>query len=124
MGTVPLPQASPQSNPAGCGIIFQMSEEDFSLPPWEQITPEAMKKYTEAKLLYVMALSPGRPHDAWARAELATRQNERISREVAILSTSSERLEGLTKWLLILALVLTALTFPLVVIEVWKLFRP
>jgi hypothetical protein len=103
-----------------------MSKEDPSPGNWD-FTPEDMKTFSEAKLYHVMRLNAAGAFDAWARAELARRQNESISREVAILSSSSQRLETATNRLIFLTWVLIGVTvFAVVVpfvVEAWKAYR-
>ena len=125
----PSPQASqsiPPSPSPSCGIIFEMSE-DLSIGNWE-FTPEDMKTFSEAKLHYVMVQNRSGNYGSWAMAELARRQNERISKLIESLSSSSDRLEGLTNTLKNLTWVLIVLTFVAVVvpigIEVWNAYRP
>jgi hypothetical protein len=96
------------------------------------MTPETLKTFPEAKLLSVMEGNAGGSFDTWARAELARRRDERISelitsltdatnkvhQEVAILSSSSDRLERLTKRLNGLTWVLIVLTSIAVVVPI------
>ena len=114
--------------------------ENLSLGNW--IKPEDMKTFSETQLYDVMKLLAGGPRDAWARAELARRRDERISKliesltdvttkvhhEVGVLSSSSDKLEKLTKRLIILTWALIGLTVIVgggqIVVEVWKAYRP
>jgi len=81
--------------------------EDLSFGDWSGVTPEIMKDWSETKLHLAMVQNRGGVFDAWARAELARRQNVRLEelisaltkatelvrREVGILADSSERME-------------------------------
>jgi len=116
--------------------------EDLSVGDWKEATPEAMKTFSEAKLLFVMKENAGGAFDTWARAELARRRDERLSelissltdatnkvhQEVAILNSSSGKLEGLTRRLNGLTWVLIILTFFAVVVpaglDFWKAYHP
>ena len=84
--------------------------EDMSFGDWSGVTPHSMKSYSEAKLHYAMEQNRGGVYDAWARAELSRRQNERLGEliktlreatsqvqtEVVTLGKSSANLESLT----------------------------
>jgi hypothetical protein len=102
--------------------------EDISVGNWDEVTPEAMKLYSESKLLYAMELNRGGVHDQWARAELARRRDERISELISSLTSSSDRLEGLTRRLNRLTWVLIILTFLAVLVpiglEIWNAYHP
>jgi hypothetical protein len=102
------------------------------------ITPETLQKVSDSDLMRIMMLNPGGVADAWARSELAGRQIVRLREvvqslkdathevyhEVAILSSSSDRLEALTKkvknltWALFFLTLLAAIV-P-IGIEIWK----
>jgi hypothetical protein len=116
--------------------------EDLSIGDWyKEANPEAMKSFSEAKLLFVMQGNAGGAFDTWARAELARRRDERISelitsltdatnkvhQEVAILNSSSDGLERLTRRLNGLTWVLIVLTFFAVVVpiglEIWNAYH-
>lgn len=104
-----------------------MSEEDLSLGNWD-FSPKDLNPFSEAKLFNVMVENRGGAFDAWARGELARRQNERISELIGSLISYSDRLERLTRTLKRLTVVLIVLTFFAVVVpigvEVWNAFRP
>jgi hypothetical protein len=81
-----------------------------------------MRTFSENKLLFAMKENPDGAFDTWARTELARERDERLSdliksltdatkkvhQEVAILTSSYNRLEGLTRrlngltWVLIM----------------------
>jgi hypothetical protein len=116
--------------------------EDFFIASWENASPEQMKSFTESKLLWVMRARQGTSYDLWARAELERRGDDRLAglitsltdatnkvhQEVAILNSSSDRLEGLTRRLNRLTWVLIILTFLAVVVpaglDFWKAYHP
>jgi hypothetical protein len=105
------------------------------------ITPETIQQRTEPELRFIMAVNQGGVWDNWAIAELARRQNDRLAQlinsltdatnkvhqEVALLGSSSDRLEKLTKTLRNLTWVLIVVTVLLgaesVGIEVWKAYH-
>jgi hypothetical protein len=117
--------------------------EDMSFGDWSCFTPETIKTYSEAKLLYAMQLNRGGVYDAWARAEIQRRQSTEISTLLAALETATKQvhqetvilarisensalevrrlvvssltIEKLTKWLVGLTVVLGILTLVLVV---------
>jgi hypothetical protein len=117
--------------------VGQMSE-DLSFGDWSTVTPEAMRTYSETKLHAAMTVNRGGVFDAWARHELERRRDERLSdlldrlkeatdkvyKEVAILNSSSDRLEKLTKTLKNLTWALIFLTAVAAVVpvgtEIWK----
>ena len=114
--------------------------EDLSIGDWHSVTPETMKGWSETKLYLAMQQNQGGVYDTWARTELARRQfvqagklisaltkaTEQVRQEVAILSTSSDRVERLTKtlkvytvWLLVFAAVQIAIAG----VQTWKMFH-
>jgi hypothetical protein len=79
----------------------------YALGDWSAVTPEAMKEYPDDKLYFIMQENRGDVYDAWARAEIQRRQNcaltevvhslheatRQVHQEVAILNSSSNRME-------------------------------
>ena len=103
--------------------------EDFSVGSWEnEVSPEQMLSFSEAKLRWVQKASGGRHYDVWAGAELARRRDEHLSELIKSLSSSSDRLERLTKTLRNLTWVLIVLTFLAVLVpaglDFWKAYHP
>ena len=108
----------------------------MSFGDWSDFTPENIKSYSEAKLLYAMTLNKGGVYDAWAMNELQRRHfahlsnlignlaeiNDKSAQEVKRLVESSltiekltKRLVQLTKRLVFLTVALSFLTLVLVV---------
>jgi hypothetical protein len=94
-----------------CWVIIAIKmTEDMSFGNWQEVTPETMKSWSEAKLQLAMKSNQGGVYDTWARAELVRRRDEQLGslinqlttatgqvhKEVAILNSSSTRLERLT----------------------------
>src|SRR5438552_1404863 len=80
--------------------------ENMSFGDWHDVTPEAMKTYSEEKLLLAMRLNQGGVYDTWARVELQRRQmlalheaTRTVHQEVVRLSDSSMTLQRLTSTL-------------------------
>ena len=99
--------------------------EDLSIRSWEnEASPEQMKSFSEAKLLWVRKARQATVWDVWAGAELERRRDEHLSELVKSLSSSSDRLERLTKTLRNLTWVLIVLTFLAVLVpaglDFWK----
>jgi hypothetical protein len=108
------------------------------LQDYSPISPKTLRSRTREELLEIMGLDPRGVFGDWAQNELAARQMDelekrikeldastnKVHQEVAILSSSSDRLEGLTRtlknltWALILLALLTA-AVPILV-EEWK----
>jgi hypothetical protein len=106
----------------------------MEIPDWHAITPEAMRSFSEDDLLDIMSKNPGGVYDAWAKAELERRQilslreaTQEVHEQVASLTASSTKLEGLTTTLKNLTWALIFLTIFAVGtpigIEIWKAFH-
>ena len=63
--------------------------EDLSFGDWNDVTPEAMKGYSEAKLHLAIVLAAGGRYDWWARAELARRQNVQLGELISNLEKAT-----------------------------------
>ena len=77
--------------------------ENMSFGDWRDVTPDAMKTYSEEKLHLAMRLNQGGVYDTWARVELQRRQmvslqeaTRAVHQEVTLLIESSRTLQQLT----------------------------
>jgi len=111
------------------GTIALRMSQDGAPANLRPNSPEELRGYSEDDLYELMRDNRNGVYYDWAKVELQRRQmsalqdaTRQVRQEVAILSSSSDRLEALTKRLNKLTLVLIVLTVPLVVIEVWKAF--
>jgi hypothetical protein len=96
--------------PAALVVITFNMPEDMSFGDWRDVTPEAMRTYSEEKLHLAMCLNRGGGYDEWARAELQRRRDETLGEllrvltgathevrsAVETLASTSRKLEGLT----------------------------
>jgi hypothetical protein len=111
----------------------------YALGDWSDATPDNMRTWPEDKLLFAMRENRGGVYDGWARAELTRRQNEQLGdligrltqatdtvaggveglkHEVSVLTSSSDRLETLTKKLNCLTIILVVLTICAVIVPI------
>jgi hypothetical protein len=112
----------------------------MNIPDWNLITPEAMRTYPEADLHFIMKQNQGGVYDAWAGAELQRRRDEaltevvhslreathQVHQEVAILNSSSDRMERHTitlKNFTIALIVFAVIQIAIAGAQTWKMFQ-
>src|SRR5258708_2209538 len=100
---------------------------------WSTVTPEAMKSYSEEDLFAVMQLNHTGVYGDWAKAELQRRQllslqeaTQQVHQEVAILSSSSDRMERHTitlKRFTVALIVFAVIQIVIAGVQTWKMFQ-